>query len=105
MKYRHDFPECFGCIQDAQAHMTRFFGWYNEEHRHSGIGFLTPADVHHGRAPAVLATRQRALDLAYAAHPERFSRRRPRAPTLPNAVWINQPSDALPVTPAALVAP
>ena len=105
MKYRHDFPECFGCLQDAAAHMTRFFAWYNDEHRHSGIGFLTPADVHLGRSSAVLATRQRALDLAYAAHPERFNRRAPRAPTLPKAAWINQPSDALPVTPAALVAP
>ena len=105
LKYRHDFPECLGCIEDAAAHLTRFFAWYNDEHRHSGIAFLTPSGVHQGRAQAMLAARQRALDLAYEAHPERFSRRRPVAPALPKAVWINQPTDALPVAQTATAAP
>ncbi len=91
-KYRPDFPDRFGCIQDSRAHCQRFFPWYNLEHRHSGIGLLTPAMVHLGQAPAVLAQRQTVLDAAFAAHPERFVRRPPLAPDLPSQVWINQPS-------------
>jgi putative transposase len=45
MKYRPTFPDRFGSYQDAHAFCGRFFGWYNDEHRHSGIGFHTPADV------------------------------------------------------------
>lgn len=50
MKYRPDFPEAFGCIQDARGHFSDFFGWYNNEHHHGGLGLLTPYDVHLGLA-------------------------------------------------------
>jgi Integrase core domain len=53
MKYRPEFPDRFGSYQDAYAFCGRFFGWYNDEHRHSGIAFH-PTDVHHGRAEFVL---------------------------------------------------
>jgi len=43
MKYRPEFPNRFGCIQDSRAFCQQFFQWYNEEHRHSGIGLLPPA--------------------------------------------------------------
>jgi putative transposase len=92
LKYRPDFPDRFGSIQDARAHCQRFFPWYNLEHRHSGIGMLTPVMVHFGQAPAVLAQRQSVLDAAFRAHPERFVRRPPAAPDLPSQVWINPPS-------------
>ncbi len=52
LKYRPDFPERFGCIEDARVFCDEFFRWYNHEHRHSGIGLHTPADVHYGRAHA-----------------------------------------------------
>ena len=42
LKYRPEFPERFGSFEDAHAHCTRFFNWYNDEHRHSGIAFHTP---------------------------------------------------------------
>jgi putative transposase len=42
MKYRPTFPDRFGSFQDAHAFCGRFFGWYNDEHRHSGVGFHTP---------------------------------------------------------------
>jgi putative transposase len=42
LKYRPEFPDRFGCYEDALAFCRRFFGWYNAEHRHSGIGFHTP---------------------------------------------------------------
>ena len=91
LKYRPDFPERFGCLQDAKSHFARFDHWYNHEHHHSGIAGLTPADVHFGRGAARLEAHQRVLDAAYAAHPERFVHGPPRAPELPKAAWINRP--------------
>jgi putative transposase len=70
LKHHPTFPERFGSIQDARAFCQGFFGWYNQEHYHSGIGLLTPADVHFGRAEQILAARQQVLGDAYAAHPE-----------------------------------
>ncbi len=93
MKYRPEFPDRFGSFQDAHAFCGRFFRWYNHEHRHSGIGFHTPADVHHGRAELVRARRANVLTAAYAVHPERFVRKPPQPPALPGPVWINQPKE------------
>ena len=72
------------------------FPWYNREHRHSRIAWLTPEMVHSGRASAVLDARADVLDAAYAARPKRFVRRPPSVPGFPPAVWINPPvrSDA-----------
>ncbi len=92
LKYRPEFPERFGSIQDARAFCQGFFDWYNKSHRHSGIGLLTPEAVHYGRAGEVLARRQQTLDAAYAAHPERFVRKAPQASAAPTAVWINPPN-------------
>ena len=91
MKYRPEFPDRFGCIQDTRAFCQTFFPWYNDDHRHSGIGMMTPAMVHYGLAAAVRENRQATLDVAYATHPERFVRRPPTPPNLPNQVWINKP--------------
>jgi putative transposase len=93
LKYRPEFPDRFGSYEDALAFCRRFFCWYNQEHRHSGIGFHTPADVHHGRAEQVRAERAVVLDAAYAAHPERFVRKPPAPPQLPTIAWINQPKE------------
>jgi putative transposase len=92
LKYRPEFPDRFGCIQDSRAFCQQFFQWYNHEHRHSGIGLLTPAMVHFGEAQTVLAHRQAVLDAAYQAHPDRFLRRPPKPLPLPSAVWINRPA-------------
>jgi putative transposase len=91
MKYRPEFPDRFGCIQDSRAFCQQFFQWYNHEHRHSGIGLLTPAMVHFGETQTVLAHRQVVLDAAYQAHPDRFVRRPPKPLPLPSEVWINRP--------------
>lgn len=96
LKYRPDFPDRFGQIEDARGFCSDFFHWYNDDHNHSGLAFLTPADVHFGRIENVLERRQRALDHAYAANPERFTRGRPTARRPPPKVWINKP---LPVDP------
>jgi putative transposase len=96
LKYRPDFPDRFGCIQDSRAFCQQFFQWYNEEHRHSGLGLLTPAMVHFGQAESVLAGRQAVLDAAYQAHPDRFVRRPPKPLPLPSEVWINRPVETRP---------
>jgi putative transposase len=90
-KYRPDFPDRFGSFEDAHAHCGRFFGWYNDDHRHSGIGLHTPADVHYGRAEAIRDRRGAVLLDAFAEHPERFVRKPPEPPALPAVAWINQP--------------
>ncbi|MBI2890532.1 MAG: transposase, partial [Nitrospirae bacterium] len=90
-KYRPDFPERFGSIEQARAHCRDFFAWYNTAHHHAGLGLLTPEDVHHGRVAERLAARATVLVAAYAAHPERFPAGVPRPSAPPTQVWINPP--------------
>jgi hypothetical protein len=92
-KYRPEFPDRFGSIEDARAFCQRFFRWYNQEHRYSGLGLHTPADVHFGRAAAMRVERARVLEVADAAHPERFVRQVPVPPALPGPAWINKPPE------------
>jgi len=92
LKYNPQFPARFGSLMDARAFCGPFFQWYNTEFRHSGIAMMTPEMVHYGLAHTVRAKRQRVLAEAYAAHPERFVRGKPRSPKLPGAVWINPPA-------------
>lgn len=91
LKYRPGFPDRFGSIQDARAFCQGFFAWYNGEHRHSGIGLLTPETVHYGKAELATGRRHLVLASAFDAHPERFVRGTPRPPRLPEAAWINKP--------------
>jgi putative transposase len=99
LKYRPEFPERFGSLPDARGFCQRFFGWYNTEHHHSGIGLLTPETVHYGCAEQVIAERQRILNEAYQLHPERFVGRPPKPPALPEAAWINPPQSPQKPTP------
>jgi len=90
-KYRPEFPDRFSCIQDARSFCQRFFSWYNTEHHHSGLGWLTPEVVHGGQSAAVLAARQKVLNQAFRTTPERFVRKPPQSPKLLDKVWINPP--------------
>jgi putative transposase len=92
LKYRPGFPDCFGSIEHSRSFSRPFFHWYNHEHRHTGIGLMTPAAVHFGQAAALHEHRARVLAAAQAANPERFVRGVPRPPALPTAAWINAPS-------------
>ncbi len=92
LKYRPDFPNRFGCIEDAKTFCRSFFAWYNREHHHSGLGLMTPFAVHHGLAPQLTEKRRLVLQVAYQAHPERFVRKLPTPPEVPAAAWINPPS-------------
>lgn len=92
MKYRPRFPERFGSLQHARSFCAPFFGWYNTEHRHSGLAMLTPQDVHRGLVEQRLRQRTAVLAAAYAEHPERFPHGLPTPATPPEAVWINKPT-------------
>lgn len=92
LKYRPTFPERFGAIEDARAYCQAFFPWYNEDHRHCGIAFMTPADVHYDRVPAILAVRAQTLAAAFADHPQRFKGTPPSPKRPPEQVWINPPA-------------
>jgi len=92
LKYRPDFPDRFTSILHARSWGRGFFPWYNDMHRHSGIGLMTPATVHYGRASEVHDQRADVLAAAYAANPERFVRGLPQPPELPTAAWINPPA-------------
>lgn len=91
MKYRPDMPEQLGSLEHARQVVRALVAWYNDEHYHVGLSLLHPADVHYGRAHDIVAARQRVLDVAHAAHPERFVRGRPTQKAPPPAAWINPP--------------
>ena len=93
LKYRPDFPRQFDSIEVARAHCQRFFVWYNDVHRHGGLGLHTPSDVHHGHAGAARKQRAVIMSSAHAAHPERFVRKPPEPPKIPTNSWINPPDE------------
>lgn len=93
LKYHPGFPKRFTGHDQALTYCRTFFPWYNGEHRHGGIAMLTPEDVHYGRAEQVLAARQKTLDEAFEAHPERFTKGSPVVPKLPPVVYINPPDN------------
>ena len=103
-------PVLGGAVQDAEVPaglpravrldpgrpgaLPRFFPWYNTEHRHSGLGLLTPHDVHYGLAPQRVAARATVLATAYAAHPERFPRGQPQPTGAAHGGVDQSPDDA-----------
>lgn len=91
LKYRPEFPSRFGSIEDARLFCNHFFYWYNWEHYHSGIGLLAPGTLHYGNCELIRKKRQKVLLTAYEKHPERFVKKSPSPPEVPEAVWINPP--------------
>jgi len=91
MKYRPDYPDRFGSPQDARQWAHPFIHWYNNDHRHTSLGLMTPATVHYGLAAELTEQRQVTLQAAYEKHPERFVKGLPKPPKLQTAVWINPP--------------
>jgi len=103
LKYQPDYPDRFASLDQARSFNGEFFDWYNSEHRHGGIGYLTPRQVHAGLAEVATAKRAAVLAAAHVRHPERFVRGLPTPPAMPTAVWINKPtsSSSSPSCPAA----
>jgi len=93
LKYRPGCPVRFGSLQHARQWASELMLWYNTQHHHSGLGLMTPEQVHYGQAHAVWQQRSAVLQAAQAVHPERFVRGIPQPPPLPTAVWINQPKE------------
>jgi len=92
LKYRPDYPGEFVDMEDARQWVRAFMRWYNQEHYHSGLSLLTPKVVHEGHSKQVCAQRQKVLDTAYQAHPERFKNGRPESKREPAEVWLNPPA-------------
>jgi putative transposase len=93
LKYHHTFPKSFGCIEDAQNFLRGFFDWYNRQHKHSGIGYVSPESLHTGQAHHIRNKRCTVLHSAYEKHPERFVKGIPQPPKIPEAAWINKPQE------------
>lgn len=91
IKYRPDFPDRFESYINALDYCEPLFDWYNNHHRHAGIGMLTPANVHYGQADKIIRKRQEALAKAFKEHPERFVKGLPMVAQVPKEVWINKP--------------
>ena len=107
LKYRPEFLERFGSLQDARSFSEEFFAGYNNEHGHSRLCLLcpavvylrlwcisgcgvSPAVVYHRQAPDTIKRRRVVLDAAYRAYPERFGRKPPPPLPAPKEVWINK---------------
>jgi transposase InsO family protein len=88
-KYRPDYPyKGFKDISEARIWVYSFVQWYNNEHRHRGIKFVTPAQRHSGQDKILLAKRKTVYEKAKARHPERWSgMTRNCLPT--EEVWLN----------------
>lgn len=95
MKYRPEFPERFGCYQDAHRFCAEFFPWYNHQHHHSGLGYFTAYEVHHGLAKKRREQRAGVLKDAFERNPQRFVRGLPQPALLPAQAWINKPNEVL----------
>jgi putative transposase len=91
-KYRPAMPDRFADSAHAREVFRAVFDWYNNQHHHSGITYLTPATVHHSRADEVLDRRHHARMAAYLAHPDRFVNGPPQRESLPAEAWINPPA-------------
>lgn len=106
MKCCLEYAERFGFIADARSQSAALLGWHNNQHHHSSLVLLTPADVHHGCVAERIAVRDEALRAAFAANPHRFVHGAPCAARPPEAAWINPPlanADADPGRAPALV--
>lgn len=90
-KYHPSYPGKFSTVDETLEWGRTFFPWYNHEHKHSGIAFLTPTDVYYGRAEEALSRRHEVLMAAYAKRPDRFPHGPPRQRQLPPATYINPP--------------
>ena len=90
-KYRPEFPGAFTPLDEARAWMLRFTHWYNHEHKHRNLKFVSPIERHSGADRAIFAKRTALYELARATHPARWSRGI-RNWSLPNEVWLNKPA-------------
>ena len=90
LKYRPNYqPKGFKTLKEAREWVSLFVKWYNHDHHHSGLKFLTPYQRRSGRAEEILARRHMVYEAAKAAHPERWNGRATRDWSLPDTVYLN----------------
>jgi putative transposase len=88
-KYRPDYPrKPFDSLDEAQAWTQKFVRWYNQEHKHSGLKFVTPTQRHAGQAAAILRSREQLYAAAKSSNPRRWSGQI-RNWRLQDEVWLN----------------
>lgn len=88
-KYRPNYPtKGFSTLTEARKWVLQFTSWYNQEHRHSGLNFLTPNQRHNGLSQQILEKRKQVYEETKLKHPERWSRST-RNWSLDEAVWLN----------------
>lgn len=93
LKYCPQYPvKGFGTLQDAQEWVLKFTRWYNNQHLHSGLNFVTPNQRHNGNDKAQLAQRKKVIETAKAKHPERWSGKTRNCEPIGD-VYINKPAD------------
>lgn len=90
-KYRPAFPGAFATLEEARQWMLAFTRWYNHEHKHRNLKFVSPAERHHGEDRAIFAKRSALYEQARAKHPARWSGNS-RNWSLRNEVWLNKPA-------------
>ena len=90
LKYRPGYPsKPFADIEAARGRVHGFAQWYNEDHRHSGLKFLTPGHRHRGETKVLMDNRKKVYQLAKQRHPERWGKRATRNWDLEDEVWLN----------------
>lgn len=88
-KYRPEYPgKPFATVEEAREWVRWFVDWYNNQHRHSEICFVTPGQRHAGEDAELLAKRQKVYKAARKRHPERWTRGT-RAWSRPAVVRLN----------------
>ena len=103
LKYRPDYPRRpFQSVEEACSWVAAFVSWYNDQHRHSGIRFVTPSQRHSGKAIEICLHRTRVYELARQLHPLRWTGTT-RCWHQPEVVWINPPPPENDAKPAKLV--
>lgn len=102
-KYAPRYPGRFDTLYDAREYFERFVQWYNEEHCHSGIEFVTPAQRHRSEDKVILSKRKQVYERAKAQYPQRWNGRDTRKWQYVSEVLLN-PEKGTTIKPAPAVA-
>lgn len=89
VKYNPSYPDVFDSLDKAKTWVQSFVSWYNEEHLHSGIKFVTPKSRHEGLDKSILLKRKEVYETAKAKHPERWGNKKIKNFSHINKVHLN----------------
>lgn len=90
LKYHPNYqPKGFETLEEAREWVSLFVKWYNHDHHHSGLNFLTPYQRRSGSSDKILSKRKEVYEAAKAEHPERWNGRATRDWSLPDTVYLN----------------